>query len=433
MSRVRTPSAAPFNAIGQNGLWRFFLARFLARVLRVLPLRIARGNVFAPWFATYTFLVVQVFTGIRGLAMKRRTVCLTGLAATLCCLAASHQPLVACTGIRIKPNDGSVIVARTLEFAANLQSSVIVIPRAMESVGTAPGGKRGLRWKSKYAAVGANGFDMPAIVDGLNEKGLGIGIFYFPGYAKYQAVKEEDVGKAVAPWEVPVYLLGSCSNVDEAVQAVRSVRVGEVVQTNMGFAPPCHYIVSDSGGRCVVLEYVGGELKIHDNPLGVITNSPTFDWHVTNLRNYVNLSVNNVPTVDIAGIKLPSFGQGSGMLGLPGDFTPPSRFIRAVAFSQSALPVATAHEGVLQAFHLLNQFDIPKGAARGVDNGKEVADYTLWTSASDLTNHRYYFRTFDSSRIRMIDLAKMNLAAKEIKTISMAGQEVIEDLSSKAH
>ncbi len=365
--------------------------------------------------------------------MKRRAICLAALAATLCFLTASHQPVVACTGIRVKPKDGSVIVARTLEFAADLHSNIIVIPRATESVGTAPGGKRGLRWKSKYGIAGANGFDMPAIVDGLNEKGLGIGIFYFPGYAQYQEVKEEDAGKTIAPWELPVYLLGNCANVEEAVQAVGSIRVGEVVQKDMGYVPPCHYVVHDARGRCVVLEYVRGQRKIHDNPLGVITNSPTFDWHITNLRNYVNLSVNNVPPVDIAGIKLPSFGQGSGMLGLPGDFTPPSRFIRAVAFSQSALPVATAHEGVLQAFHLLNQFDIPKGAARGVDNGKSMADYTLWTSASDLKNHRYYFRTFDNSRIRMIDLKKMDLDAPEIKTISMAGQEVIEDLSSKAN
>ena len=270
-------------------------------------------------------------------------------------------------------------------------------------------------------------------MDGLNEKGLAVAIFYFPGYAKYQEVKEEDVGKAIAPWELPVYLLGSCANVEEAVQAVRDVRVGEVVQKEMGYVPPCHYIVNDASGRCVVLEYVGGELKIHDNPLGVITNSPSFDWHVTNLRNYVNLTVNNVPPVDIAGIDLHGFGQGSGMLGLPGDFTPPSRFIRAVAFSQSALPVATAHEGVLQAFHILNQFDIPKGAARGMDNGKEIADYTLWTSVSDLKTLRYHFRTFDNSRIRMVDLNKMNLDAKEIKTISMAGQEVIEDLSGKAN
>jgi choloylglycine hydrolase len=376
---------------------------------------------------------VHVFKKKKGLSMKRRAICLTVVVAILCSLAVSNQPTVACTGIRIKPKDGSVIAARTLEFAANLQSNVIVIPRATESVGTAPGDKPGLRWKSKYGMVGANGFDMPAIVDGLNEKGLGIGIFYFPGYAKYQEFNEKDRGKALAPWELPVYLLGNCANVEEAVEAARKIRVGEVVQKNMGLVPPCHYIINDAGGRCVVLEYVGGELKIHDNPLGVITNSPTFDWHVTNLRNYVNLTVNNVPPVDIAGIELRSLGQGSGMLGLPGDFTPPSRFIRAVAFSQSALPVATAHDGVLQAFHILNQFDIPKGAARGVDNGKVMADYTLWTSVSDLKNPRYYFRTFDNSRIRMIDLEKINLDAKEIKTISMAGKEVIEDLSNTAN
>ena len=364
--------------------------------------------------------------------MKRHVICLTVFAAILYSLAASNPPAVACTGIRIKPNDGSIIAARTLEFAADLHSNIIVVPRARESVGTAPGNKPGLRWKSKYGSVGTNALGVPAILDGLNEKGLAVGLFYFPGYAKYQEVKEEDVGKAIAPWEVPVYLLGSCANVEEAVRAVRSICVGEVVQKEMGYVPPCHYIVNDASGRSVVLEYVGGDLKIHDNPLGVITNSPTFDWHVTNLRNYVNLTVNNVPTVDIAGIELPSFGQGSGMLGLPGDFTPPSRFIRAVAFSQAAVPGATAHEGVLQAFHLLNQFDIPKGAARGTDNGKVMADYTLWTSVSDLKNHRYYFRTFDNSRIRMIDLNKMDLDAKQIKTISMAGQEAIEDLSGKA-
>ena len=82
--------------------------------------------------------------------MKRRAICLTAFAATLCFLAASNQPAAACTGIRIKPKDGSVIVARTLEFAADLHSNIIVIPRATESVGTAPGDKPGLRWKSKY-------------------------------------------------------------------------------------------------------------------------------------------------------------------------------------------------------------------------------------------------------------------------------------------
>ena len=363
--------------------------------------------------------------------MKTHTICLIAFAATLCNLTAYNAKAVACTGIRIKPNDGSVVFARTLEFAADLQSNVIVIPREKEFVGTAPGDKSGLHWKSKYGVAGANGFGLPLIVEGLNEKGLEVGIFYFPGYAKYQETKTEDFEKTLAPWELAVYLLGTCADVKEAVQAVQHVRVCDVIQKDMGFVPPCHYIVNDAGGQCIVLEYVDGKLKIYDNPLGVITNSPTFDWHLTNLRNYANLTVNNVPPIEISGIKFASFGQGSGMLGLPGDFTPPSRFIRAVAFSQSAMPVATAYEGVLQAFHLLNQFDIPKGAARGTDQGKEIADYTLWTSASDLTNRRYYFRTFDNSRIRMIDLKKIDLDAKEIKKISMAGKEVIEDLSSQ--
>jgi choloylglycine hydrolase len=140
--------------------------------------------------------------------------------------------------------------------------------------------------------------------------------------------------------------------------------------------------------------------------------------------------VSNVPKLDVAGTELKGFGQGSGMLGLPGDFTPPSRFVRAVAFSRSALPVATAREGVLQAFHILNQFDIPKGAARGIEHGEEVADYTLWTSASDLTNLHYYFRTYDNSRIRMVDLRSVDLEAKGVKTILIGGAEAIEDVSA---
>ncbi len=164
----------------------------------------------------------------------------------------------------------------------------------------------------------------------------------------------------------------------------------------------------------------------------MITNSPAFDWHVTNLRNYVNLSVLDVPAVDLAGIRLGGFGLGTGMLGLPGDFTPPSRFVRAVAFSQSAPPVATAPEGVLQAFHILNQFDIPKGVARGTDRGEAPSDYTLWTAASDLKGLRYYFHTHDNRRIRMVDLKRTDRDAPGIRTIPMAGPEAVEDVTGRA-
>jgi choloylglycine hydrolase len=346
--------------------------------------------------------------------------------------AAGTATARACTGITIKPRDGSVIFARTLEFAVDLRSDVIVVPRGRAFVGAAPGDLPGLRWTTRYGFVGANAFGLPVAVDGLNEKGLHVGLFYFPGFATYQKVDATEAGKALAPWELGAFLLGTCADVKEAVTAAEGVRVGAVVQKDMGFVPGVHYVVTDSGGGGVVLEHVGGQLKVHRNPLGVMSNSPTFDWHMINLSNYVNLSVTNVPKLDLAGVELQGLGQGSGMLGLPGDFTPPSRFVRAVAFSKSALPVDTAREGVLQAFHILNQFDIPKGAARGTDHGKPAADYTLWTSAADLKNRRYYVRTYENSRIRMVDLKALDLDAGAIRTISLKGEEQIEDATSAA-
>ena len=117
--------------------------------------------------------------------------------------------------------------------------------------------------------------------------------------------------------------------------------------------------------------------------------------------NYVNFSMTNVPPVKLGPVTLEPFGQGSGMLGLPGDFTPPSRFVRAVAFSLSVLPSKTGHDAILEAFHVLNQFDIPKGAAR--EHEKDA-------------------------QIRMLDLMKMDLDAKDIVKMSIKGEEVIKPL-----
>src|SRR6185437_10654564 len=100
------------------------------------------------------------------------------------------------------------------------------------------------------------------------------------------------------------------------------------------------------------------------------------------------------------------FGQGSGFYGLPGDFTPPSRFVRAVAYQQTAVPSATASDAVAQAFHILNNFDIPVGAVRDTVEGRTVDEYTLWTSVEDLQNLQFYFRTFDDQTLRSVDVRK---------------------------
>ena len=342
------------------------------------------------------------------------------------------QPVQACTGIRLIAADGTVVHARTMEFAIDIHSDVMMVPRGYARTGTTPDGKEGLKWKAKYASVGLNGVGLPVLFDGLNEKGLAAGTFYFPGSAGYMPYTAADAGKTIAQWEVGSWILENFASVDEVKANIGNIVVPAVVFAGWGFAPEAHYIVHDVSGKSIVIEYVGGKLNVFDDPLGVVTNSPSFDWHMANLRNYVNFSMTNVPPVQLGSVKLEPFGQGSGMLGLPGDFTPPSRFVRAVAFSQSVFPSQTGHDAVLEAFHILNQFDIPKGAAREHqkdEHGNILADYTIWTAASDLKAKQYYFRTYENSQIRMVDLMKMNLDAKDIVTMSIKGDEVIKPLN----
>jgi choloylglycine hydrolase len=351
------------------------------------------------------------------------------LCAMLTHIAVPSAP--ACTGIRLTAADGTVVHARTLEFAVDLHSDVIIVPRGYARAGTTPDGKAGIQWNAKYASVGTNGVGLPFLFDGLNEKGLAVGTFYFPTSAGYMPYSAADAGKTMAPWELGSWILENFATVEEVKANINRVVVPAVVFKGWGFAPEVHFVVYDSSGGSVVIEYVGGKLNLHDNPLGVITNSPTYDWHMTNLRNYLNFSLATVPPVKLGSVTLDPFGAGSGMLGLPGDFTPPSRFVRAVAFSQSLLPSKIGSDAVLQAFHVLNNFDIPKGAAREKEkdeHGNVKADYTQWTSANDLKAKRFYFRTHDNSQIRMVDLMKMNLDGKAIATISMKGEELIKPL-----
>jgi choloylglycine hydrolase len=360
--------------------------------------------------------------------MQKVFSCAIAVTLLLSCVTRSA---LACTGIVLTAADGTVVRARTLEFAIDLHSDVIMVPRGHAQMGTTPDGKEGLRWKSKYAAVGANGLGMPVLFDGVNEKGLSAGLFYFPTSAGYMPYAAGDAGKTIAPWELGSWMLENFASVEEVKANLGKIVVPEVVYGGWGFAPEVHFIASDATGKSIVIEFVGGKLNVYDDPLGVITNSPAFDWQMTNLRNYVNFSMTNVPPVTLGSVKLLSTGQGSGMLGLPGDFTPPSRFVRAVAFSQSVFPGKTGDDAVLEAFHVLNQFDIPKGAARDEkdEHGNVSADYTLWTAASDMKAKRFYFRTYDSSQIRMVELMKMNLDGKDIVTISMKGDEVVKSLT----
>jgi choloylglycine hydrolase len=318
-----------------------------------------------------------------------------------------------------------------MEFGFDVQSDVVVVPRQTELTCSLPDKSKGMRYTSKYGMVGANVLGMRVIVDGLNEKGLYVGAFYFPGYASYSKPDPADYSKSLAPEDYGTWLLANFGSVQEVrANFAKVVLVPNPIKEIGGESFPGHFVVHDSTGASVVIEPVDGSLKLHENPLGVFANSPTFDWHMTNLRNYINLTALNVPPVEVGGIRLAQLGQGSGMRGIPGDFTPPSRFIRAVAFSQSAKKLPTTEETVPQVFHLMNAFDIPVGAVRDVHGTETHNDYTVWTSVTDLKNLRWAFRTYRDQSIRVVDVRKALAAAGgKARMIEMDSEQPILDVS----
>jgi choloylglycine hydrolase len=289
---------------------------------------------------------------------------------------------------------------------------------------TLPNGGKGLTYTTRYGMAGANGLNMTIIVDGINDQGLSIGLFYFPDYASYTPVTADNAKRAIAPHELGLWVLANFATVDEVKEGVKDIVVvptpAQGLGSPEGVVPPVHYFIQDKTGKSLVVEPVDGTLKVHDAPLGVITNSPTYDWHMTNLANYLNLTPTDITSATIGDVKLEAFGTGAGLHGLPGDFTPPSRFVRAAIYGASAAPNATADEAVLSAFHILNQFDIPKGSVKGSVVSSTSDEITEWTAVSDLKNLRWYFRTYADQSIHMVDLAEAIAAAKgEIVTIDM--------------
>jgi choloylglycine hydrolase len=325
------------------------------------------------------------------------------------------QPLLACTGITLNAADGSVVYGRTLEWGAfDLKSRLIIIPRGYELVGTTPDGKPGLKWKAKYGVAGIDAVEKNIVIDGINENGLAVGVFYHPGFAQYQKYLPGQADKTLGPLDVAAFILTQFASVEEVRSAMDAVRVVPVVEPALGFPPPVHYIVTEPSGKSIVMEYLKGQLTIFDNPLGVITNAPSYDWHMTNLRNYINLSPVALPGKKIEDLDFKPLGGGSGMIGLPGDFTPPSRFVRAVAFSKTARRTADAQETLYELFRILDSFNVPLGAAEGSDgsslgtNGMRSA--TIWTSAQDTKNRVLYYHTQHNRRVRMVDLKALDFA-----------------------
>lgn len=336
-----------------------------------------------------------------------------------------------CTGIRLECANGFV-AGRTCEFGFVLDYDALFLPVGTAYTAAIPGSS-GKSWTSTQAVVGTATFGCLAIMDGINDAGLMAAAFYFAGQAQYAEVAQTDASRAVNPSEVPHYILATCATIDEALAAIADITVVNVPVQGWGpTAPPLHYQVIDAQGRHVAIEPTqAGTLQVTENPTGAFTNSPDLPFHLLNLTQYMNISPETLQQSDVFGTTVTTTGMGSGGLGLPGDYSPPSRFVRAAFFSASHPTPATTIDGVQELFHLLNAFDIPMGAARVGD----TSDFTQMTVARDAHELTYAWRSYADQRIRQVNMRLLMETAKapvRIVITPVTGDELpIEDVTGR--
>lgn len=203
--------------------------------------------------------------------------------------AASFMPqrVLSCTGITLTAKDSSRIVARTIEWGgSNLHSQYVIVPRGYEQYSYVPETNgSGMKFTARYGYVGLAVEQKEFIAEGLNEAGLSAGLFYFPGYGKYEEYNPSLRTSSIADLQLVSWILGNFTNVDEVKDAIRRVHVVSIDPR----ASTVHWRIADDTGRQLVLEIIDGEPHFYENKLGVLTNSPDFEWQMTNLNNYVNL------------------------------------------------------------------------------------------------------------------------------------------------
>jgi choloylglycine hydrolase len=315
-------------------------------------------------------------------------VALVGLVATamtLVGLAALAATPAASTGIGLTAKDGACIFARTMQYDTNLQTNMLVVPRNRAFTGTAPQNTTGYQWTTKYGFVGPNCYQQTWVGDGLNEKGLAVGSFCFPGTGDYQKINHQNTNQTIASYQVATYLLGTCATVQEAVTALQNVRVAVADTQPNNVNGTYHYTVYDAAGQSAWIDYVNGQVNVQLNPQGAITNATTFNGQITEIQDLIRTA------------------QASG----------------------------TAQQCIQQAFRFLKQFDAKETTTAtttttaGPSKTTFTNSYLYWTTAADMTNLQYYFSNFQDRQIRVVSLNKVDFNAKNITTVAAPQSEAI--------
>ncbi len=284
-----------------------------------------------------------------------------------------------CTTIGFSYKEG-MIFGRTLELGVTLDNKILVVPKNTKDFIRA----KDINFSSTYSVIGSGFFNIVSFGDGINEKGLMGSTNFFPKYASFakEAVEEKINMTTSNAFD---YLLSRCANVDEVKEEAKKILLVEKIGEETSSSN--HFFFMDAQGEKVVLEPNDGNLLAYENPYGVLTNAPEFPWHVTNLKNYIHLKPENTLESKFNDITVTKLGEGTGMLGIPGDFTPTSRFIRGAYFVSVTDKNLPRDLAILQGFRILSQFDIPKGSV--IDTIENHSDETLYTSIMDSNKKTY--------------------------------------------
>lgn len=320
-----------------------------------------------------------------------------------------------CTNFKVPiAVDGSVVVGRSLDYPASMGFQLCVIPKGIQRTARADEGAPATKmWTTRHGVVGVavDGADA-AIVDGMNDAGLSAHLLYMVG-GFFHAADFKGDGSDVSQLELASYLLSTCATIDEVRAALDEVNVWGW-DGGMPFIPPVHVLVHDRAGSAAI-EFRPEGLVVIDNPTTVGTNSPYLDWHLLNLHNYVGFSSDNPKgqrvRPRVGGMNIRPLGVGWGLRGLPGDYSGPSRFVRAVALLTLATTPRDSREAEMLALHVLNTFDVPAGVVHEPGPAHIGLDEVTYADTiANLTDLRFAYRALDDPAVYVVDLKETDFS-----------------------
>ena len=309
-----------------------------------------------------------------------------------------------CTAATYKTKD--FYFGRTLDYEFSYGDEITVTPRNYPFSFC----ESGETLSHHYALIGMAHVvgDYPLYYDAINEKGLGMAGLNFVGNAVY---RERTEGKSnVTQFEFIPWVLSKCANLEEAKKLLENVNITNTPFSQKLPTAQLHWIIADKSG-CIVVESVQDGVKIYDNPVGVLTNNPSFPEQLFRLNDFMHLSPKSPENRFSKDLSLRTYSRGMGAMGLPGDLSSQSRFIRVAFTKMNAVSGDGEAESVSQFFHILGSVDQQRGCC---DVGDEKYEITLYTSCCNADKGIYYYTTYENHQISAVDMNRENLDADEI-------------------